>query len=128
MCAGVNISVDDASINISAPISGVCVLMPQHKNMVPVSQLIVGRDSAQRRLDNFLLSHLKGLPRPRVYRMIRSGEVRVNKRRARPSYRLVSGDVIRVPPFVQIDKGFRTRPQQASSKWITERVIYEDHD
>ena len=102
--------------------------MPQHKNMVPVSQLIVGRDSAQRRLDNFLLSHLKGLPRPRVYRMIRSGEVRVNKRRAKPSYRLVSGDVIRVPPFAQIDKGFRTRPRHANSKWITERVIYEDHD
>ncbi len=102
--------------------------MPQHKNMVPVSQLIVGSDSAQRRLDNFLLSYLKGLPRPRVYRMIRSGEVRVNKRRARPSYRLVPGDVIRVPPFAQIDKGFRPRPRQASSKWLTERVIYEDHD
>ena len=102
--------------------------MPHHKNMDPVSQVIVGSDSAQRRLDNFLLSHLKGLPRPRVYRMIRSGEVRVNKRRAKPGYRLEPGDVIRVPPIARIDKGFRARPRQANSKWITECVIYEDHD
>ena len=102
--------------------------MPRHKNIDPVSQVIVDSDSAQRRLDNFLLSHLKGLPRPRVYRMIRSGEVRVNKRRARPGYRVVPGDVIRVPPIARIDKGFGTRPRQADSKWITDRVIYEDHD
>jgi 23S rRNA pseudouridine955/2504/2580 synthase len=102
--------------------------MPDHKNMQPVRQITVDSDSAQRRLDNFLLSQLKGLPRPRVYRMIRSGEVRVNKRRAKPGYRLVPGDVVRVPPIALFDKGSRARPRPADSRWITERVIYDDDD
>ena len=102
--------------------------MPDHKNMDPVRHITVDSDSAQRRLDNYLLSHLKGLPRPRVYRMIRSGEVRVNKRRAKPGYRLVPGDVVRVPPIARFDRGFRARPRPADSKWITERVIYDDND
>lgn len=102
--------------------------MPDHKNMEPVRQITVDSESAQRRLDNFLLSHLKGLPRPRVYRMIRSGEVRVNKRRAKPGYRLVPGDVVRVPPVTRFNKGPRARARPTNSGWITERVIYDDND
>lgn len=51
------------------------------------------------RVDNYLFSHIKNVPKSRVYRAIRSGEVRVNKGRVRASYRLVSGDVVRIPPL-----------------------------
>jgi len=58
----------------------------------------VDADSAGQRLDNFLLRELKGVPKTHVYRIIRSGEVRVNKGRAGADTRLQEGDVVRVPP------------------------------
>jgi 23S rRNA pseudouridine955/2504/2580 synthase len=58
----------------------------------------VDEDSAGQRLDNFLLRHLKGVPKTHVYRIIRSGEVRVNKGRASAETRVQPGDVVRVPP------------------------------
>ena len=64
----------------------------------PVRTLTVDAEQGQR-LDNFLLGRLKGVPRSRVYRMVRRGEVRVNGARARPSDRLVCGDRVRVPPL-----------------------------
>ena len=56
------------------------------------------KDHAGQRLDNFLLGLLKGVPRARVYSMLRKGEVRVNGGRCRPSRRLAAGDVVRIPP------------------------------
>ncbi len=58
----------------------------------------VGDDSAGQRLDNFLIRVLKGVPKTHVYRIIRSGEVRVNKGRAAADTRVAEGDVVRVPP------------------------------
>jgi 23S rRNA pseudouridine955/2504/2580 synthase len=58
----------------------------------------VGEESHGQRLDNFLLRHLKGVPKTHVYRIIRSGEVRVNKGRAAADTRVETGDVVRVPP------------------------------
>ena len=55
-------------------------------------------DSAGQRLDNFLIRHLKGVPKTHIYRIIRSGEVRVNKGRAQADARVVAGDVVRLPP------------------------------
>ncbi len=63
-----------------------------------VKTVIVDDDSAGQRLDNFLLRQLKGVPKTHVYRIIRSGEVRVNKGRASADTRVVLGDVVRVPP------------------------------
>ena len=63
-----------------------------------VKTVIVDDDSAGQRLDNFLLRQLKGVPKTHVYRIIRSGEVRVNKGRASADTRLALGDVVRVPP------------------------------
>ena len=51
------------------------------------------------RIDNFLLRHLKGVPRSRVYRLIRRGEVRINKKRCKPTQKLIAGDEVRIPPF-----------------------------
>ena len=58
----------------------------------------IGPEEAGQRLDNFLLRWAKGVPKSHIYRIIRSGEVRVNKKRAEPTTRLIEGDVVRVPP------------------------------
>ena len=63
-----------------------------------VRSVVVDEESAGQRLDNFLIRHLKGVPKTHVYRIIRSGEVRVNKGRAGADTRVVAGDVVRVPP------------------------------
>jgi 23S rRNA pseudouridine955/2504/2580 synthase len=58
----------------------------------------VDGESAGQRLDNFLFRHLKGVPKTHVYRIIRSGEVRINKGRAQAETRLAAGDLLRLPP------------------------------
>ncbi len=63
-----------------------------------VKWLTVDEESAGQRLDNFLIRHLKGVPKTHVYRIIRSGEVRVNKGRASADTRIENGDVVRLPP------------------------------
>ncbi|MBI2752085.1 MAG: RluA family pseudouridine synthase [Betaproteobacteria bacterium] len=60
--------------------------------------LEVGEEAAAQRIDNFLLRRLKGVPKSHVYRVLRSGEVRVNSGRVKPDYRLREGDKVRVPP------------------------------
>ena len=63
-----------------------------------VQSVSIDEDNAGQRLDNFLMRHLKGVPKTHVYRIIRSGEVRINKGRASADTRLVAGDVLRLPP------------------------------
>jgi 23S rRNA pseudouridine955/2504/2580 synthase len=65
---------------------------------VAVRHLEVDEEAAGQRLDNFLMRHLKGVPKTHVYRVIRSGEVRINKGRCSADSRLAAGDVVRVPP------------------------------
>jgi len=62
------------------------------------SFITVDDDSAGQRLDNFLATHLKGVPKSHVYRIVRSGEVRVNKGRVDAAYRLEQNDIVRIPP------------------------------
>ena len=61
--------------------------------------LEVGEESEAQRIDNFLLRRLKGVPKSHVYRVLRSGQVRVNSGRVKPEYRLRVGDRVRVPPL-----------------------------
>ena len=63
-----------------------------------VRQVVVDEAGEGQRLDNFLLRHLKGVPKTHVYRIIRSGEVRINKARAGADTRVQAGDKIRLPP------------------------------
>ena len=70
-----------------------------------VDFVAVSEEFAGQRVDNFLLARLKRVPRSRVYRLIRKGEVRVNKKRVRPVYRLQAGDVVRVPPVATAPAG-----------------------
>ena len=77
-------------------------------NQAPVSLevkwLTVDEESAGQRLDNFLIWHLKGVPKTHVYRIIRSGEVRINKGRVSADTRVATGDVVRLPPVRISDK------------------------
>jgi 23S rRNA pseudouridine955/2504/2580 synthase len=63
----------------------------------PVRWLTVEDDRAGQRVDNYLKNLLKGVPKTRIYQMIRKGEVRVNKGRIKPDYKLSAGDIVRVP-------------------------------
>ena len=63
-----------------------------------VKTVCIDEDSAGQRVDNFLMRHLKGVPKTHIYRMIRGGEVRVNKGRVGADTRLNEGDLVRVPP------------------------------
>ena len=69
-----------------------------------VKWLVVDEESAGQRLDNFLMRHLKGVPKTHVYRIIRSGEVRINKGRASADSRIEAGDEVRLPPVRVSDK------------------------
>jgi 23S rRNA pseudouridine955/2504/2580 synthase len=69
-----------------------------------VKWLVVDEESAGQRLDNFLMRHLKGVPKTHVYRIIRSGEVRINKGRCSADSRVQAGDEVRVPPVRVSDK------------------------
>jgi 23S rRNA pseudouridine955/2504/2580 synthase len=94
----------------------------------PSRTVTVDPDEADRRLDNFLLSRLKGLPRALIYRMIRGGEVRVNKGRARPSRRLAEGDRVRIPPVHLTTPVAGQSSRVANTDWLESRVVYEDRD
>ncbi|MEK6245937.1 MAG: pseudouridine synthase, partial [Pseudomonadota bacterium] len=83
--------------------------------------LEVGEESEAQRLDNFLLRRLKGVPKSHVYRVVRSGEVRVNSARVKPDYRLRLGDRVRVPP---VRTGVAKKV--VVPRLLDLKVIYED--
>ncbi|KAA9001194.1 23S rRNA pseudouridine(955/2504/2580) synthase RluC [Affinibrenneria salicis] len=66
-----------------------------------VQMVTVSDDEAGQRIDNFLRARLKGVPKSMIYRILRKGEVRVNKKRIKPEYKLAGGDEIRIPPVRQ---------------------------
>jgi 23S rRNA pseudouridine955/2504/2580 synthase len=82
--------------------------------------LEVGEEAAAQRIDNFLLRHLKGVPKSHVYRVLRSGEVRVNSGRVKPEYRLQPGDRVRLPP-IRV-----SRSEKPAPKPLELPVVYED--
>lgn len=85
----------------------------------------IDSERAGQRLDNFLLGELKGVPRSLVYRLIRSGQVRVNSGRTRPSYRLQAGDRVRIPPVGQRPAAIPVAAPD-DLDWLEQRVIHED--
>lgn len=64
-----------------------------------VRREVIGEEAVSQRVDNYLLRHCKGVPKSHLYRILRSGEVRVNGRRVGPDYRLQDGDEVRIPPL-----------------------------
>ena len=93
--------------------------------MNEVNYLQVGDEEDGQRLDNFLIRILKGVPKSHIYRIIRSGEIRINKKRAKPSTRLVAGDSIRLPPIRHsADKAIKVTA--SFERRLRECIIYED--
>jgi 23S rRNA pseudouridine955/2504/2580 synthase len=104
------------------------VTTPEHLHG-PKSPLIlrtVTADEAGQRVDNFLMRHFKTVPRSRVYRLLRKGEVRVNRKRVDAEYRIREGDEVRLPP-VRIHAGGEVRQPSSSLLDLIERaVIFQD--
>lgn len=96
-----------------------------------VSHRDVVAEEAGQRIDNYLLRHLKGIPRSRIYRILRKGEVRVNGKRAKPEYRVAEGDRVRIPPIRQGDEEAPTRTSRVPDRLIDtirRAIIHEDDD
>lgn len=91
-----------------------------------VRHVIVSEDFVDQRIDNFLIAQCKGVPKTRVYRILRKGEVRVNSKRVQPSYRLQEGDDVRIPPIVVNEEAAKVPPSQSTSKLLASRILYED--
>ncbi len=86
-------------------------------------------DRAGQRIDNYLISKLKGVPRSRIYRAIRSGEVRVNKKRIKPDYRLIEADQVRIPPLFMAEPANKvTRPGPRLASELEARILLEDDE
>lgn len=92
----------------------------------PASYLTVGEDHVGQRIDNFLATRLRGVPRARVYRILRRGEVRVNKRRIRQDYRLQAGDVVRVPPLRLSPPRTESPVPPAIARVVEAGILHED--
>ncbi len=91
-----------------------------------VRYISIDADRAGQRLDNFLLSVLKKVPKSRIYRAIRKGEVRVNKSRSAASYRLVVADSVRVPPLFVPTAKATVPPTTNIQRWVSSCIIFED--
>jgi 23S rRNA pseudouridine955/2504/2580 synthase len=91
-----------------------------------VRKVTVSANEDGQRIDNFLLKQLPGVPKSAVYRLLRSGQVRVNGGRAKPERKLVKGEEVRIPPVRMAEKGEVVRPPDAVLNKLREAVIYED--
>ena len=93
-----------------------------------VKNLVVDKDNANRRLDNYLMSIFKDLPRSKIYSMIRKGEIRVNSGRTKPLYKIKINDSIRIPPYINLNSD---NQENISSKIINlfkSKILYEDQN
>jgi 23S rRNA pseudouridine955/2504/2580 synthase len=89
--------------------------------------LVVGEEGEAQRIDNFLLRELKGVPKSHVYRVLRSGEVRVNSGRVKPDYRLRIGDKVRIPPMrVGEKQAVKLRPLELPVKYEDDALLVVD--
>ncbi len=96
----------------------------------PGKVVLASIDSSRegQRIDNYLLTALKGVPKSHIYRLLRTGQVRVNKGRIKPPYRLKAGDVVRIPPVRLGDNVSAGIPGQQLSQRLERSVLFEDDD
>ena len=86
----------------------------------------VAADEEGQRIDNFLVTRLKGVPKSRIYRILRTGEVRVNRGRIKPGYRVQAGDAIRIPPLRQAETAPPARPGDRVLERVAASIVFED--
>lgn len=92
----------------------------------PVKLVEVTDNNSEQRLDNFLITHLKGVPKSHIYRIVRKGEVRVNKGRVDVKYRLVIGDIVRIPPVRLAEPNEVVFVRQGLRDALQQGILYED--
>src|SRR5690606_38773327 len=80
------------------------------------------------RIDNFLSGRLKGVPRSLIYRMLRTGQVRINGRRAKPDVRLNAGDEVRIPPVRVAEREDPGTPAPGQINRVEQSIVHEDRD
>lgn len=93
-----------------------------------VQWVTVDPDMAGQRLDNFLMARLRGVPRSIIYRIVRKGEVRINKGRVKPDARVQAGDVVRIPPMVQKAKAPAAAPGDRVQRVMEAAVVFENDE
>lgn len=92
---------------------------------MPVTFVTVEDDQGGQRIDNFLLARLKGVPKSKIYTIIRKGEVRVNKGRVKPTYRIAGGDTIRIPPL-KLAESKETNVSEGLKRLLIQSIVHED--
>jgi 23S rRNA pseudouridine955/2504/2580 synthase len=91
-----------------------------------VRRLLIDAGDAGQRLDNYLCRILKGVPKSRIYRIVRKGEVRVNKGRVEVSYKLQAGDELRIPPVRVAEEGERPAAATSLLQRLEAAILFED--
>ena len=94
-------------------------------NQITSYILTIDSNDSGQRLDNYLIKHLKGVPKGHLYRIVRKGEVRVNKKRCRVHQRLEKGDQVRIPPL-RVSQREQPLPSRSSMNAVVDSIIYED--
>lgn len=92
-----------------------------------VNQVTISEAQAGQRIDNFLVKHLKGVPRSHIYRLLRSGQVRVNSGRKKQHYKLQSGDILRLPPL-RISEDQDSPVPESVIQLLKDAIIFENDD
>src|ERR1700686_3384804 len=93
-----------------------------------VSHVAVAAADEGQRLDNWLLRTLKGVPRSRIYRILRKGEVRVNGKRAKPEYRVAGGDEVRLPPVRTAEAMGPKRVPDRLIEEVEASIVHQDRE
>lgn len=101
------------------------VNLPNNSAAARVRFVEVDEEHAGQRLDNFLMTRLKGAPKALIYRIIRKGEVRINKGRARPTTRLAAGDMVRIPP-IRVSHNSAGAVDPARYQFLNQVTLFED--
>ena len=96
------------------------------QNIPSVKLVTISSENEGQRLDNYLFTYLKGVPKSRIYRIIRKGEVRVNRSRIKPEYKLIEGDEVRIPPVRVAERIAPAIPSKNFQDTLESGILYED--
>ncbi|QYK00132.1 23S rRNA pseudouridine(955/2504/2580) synthase RluC [Shewanella psychrotolerans] len=102
--------------------------MNNQQSLNKVELVTIDEDHLGQRIDNFLVTKLKGVPKSMIYRIVRKGEVRVNKKRIKPEYKLQDGDIVRIPPVRVSASDDKPGPSAKLTKvsQLEDRIVFED--
>lgn len=116
-------------ISYYMPVKDETIVQTNHTQNKVAYYNVTETSGAGQRIDNYLVTKLKGVPRSKIYSILRKGEVRVNKGRIKPNYRLQANDVVRVPPLlttITTADSFAITANQVASFNLNQAIVYED--